>query len=129
MLSRTVKSRTWDNERKPVESLNSNSILNATEYLVCFEDWREDTYKANLITIESIYSQIDDNRRRLLMMKEIICHEKPQKQYPMKTRAIQPNQAKNQNVLNVDVTCKLNGKTELILGYRLQIWRIRTQYR
>ena len=39
----------------------------------------------------------------------------------MKTRAIQPNQAKNQSVLNVDVTCKLNGKTELVLGYRLQI--------
>ena len=74
-LHGTVKSRKRGSDGKPVGSSNPNLILDTREYLVCFEDGTEDTYTANLIA-ESIYSQIDDRGRQLLMMKEIIDHQK-----------------------------------------------------
>ncbi len=83
MLRGTVRSWKRDSDGKPIGSSNPNPILDTREYLVCFEDGTEDTYTANLIA-ESIYSQIDDSGRQLLLMKEIIDHEK--------TRSIRPNQ-------------------------------------
>ena len=74
-LRGTVKSRKRDSDGKPIGSSNPNPILDTREYLVCFEDGTEDTYTANLIA-ECIYSQVDDQGRHLLLMKEIIDHKK-----------------------------------------------------
>ena len=75
MLRGTVKSRKRDSDGKPIGSSNPNPILDTREYLVCLEDGTEETYTANMIA-ECIYSQINDSGRQLLLMKEIIDHEK-----------------------------------------------------
>ena len=75
LLRGTVKSRKRDSDGKPKGSSNPNPLLDTREYLVCFEDGTEETYTANLIA-ECLYSQIDDEGRRLQVMKEIIDHNK-----------------------------------------------------
>ena len=94
MLRGTVRSRKRDSDGKPIGSSNPNPILDTREYLVCFEDGTEDAYTANLIA-ESIYSQIDDSGRQLLLMKEIIDMKRQETRYPMKTRSIRPNQVRS----------------------------------
>jgi hypothetical protein len=59
VLCGTVESQNRDSDRKPIGFSDQNPILNTREYLVCFEDGTEDTYKANLIA-ECIYSQINE---------------------------------------------------------------------
>ena len=75
VLRGTVKSRKRDRDGKPIGSSNPNPLLDTREYLVCFEDGTEETYTANLIA-ESLYSQIDDDGRRLQSMQEIVDHER-----------------------------------------------------
>ncbi|KAI2502124.1 Reverse transcriptase (RNA-dependent DNA polymerase) [Fragilaria crotonensis] len=75
ILRGTVKSRKRDHDGKPIGSSNPNPLLDSREYLVCFEDGTEETYTANLIA-ECLYSQIDDDGRRLQVMQEIVDHEK-----------------------------------------------------
>ena len=75
LLRGTVKSRKRDHDGKPIGSSNPNPLLDSREYLVCFEDGTEETYTANLIA-ECLYSQVDDEGRRLQVMQEIIDHEK-----------------------------------------------------
>ncbi len=74
-LRGTVKSRKRDHDGKPIGSSNPNPLLDSREYLVCFEDGTEETYTANLIA-ECLYSQVDDEGRRLQVMQEIVDHEK-----------------------------------------------------
>ena len=75
ILRGTVKSRKRDRDGKPIGSSNLNPLLDSREYLVCFEDGTEETYTANLIA-ECLYSQIDDEGRRLQVMQEIVDLEK-----------------------------------------------------
>jgi hypothetical protein len=75
ILCGTVKSRKRDHDGKPIGSSNPNPLLDSREYLVCFEVGTEETYAANLIA-ECLYSQIDDDGRRLQVMEEIVDHEK-----------------------------------------------------
>ena len=75
LLRGAVKSRKRDCDGKPVGSSNPNPLLDTREYLVCFELGTEETYTANLIA-ESLYSQIDDEGRRLQSMQEIVDHLK-----------------------------------------------------
>ncbi len=75
VLRGTVKSRKRNHDGKPIGSSNPNPLLDTRENLVCFEDGTEDAYTANLIA-ESLYSQIDDDGRRLQTMEEIVDHER-----------------------------------------------------
>jgi hypothetical protein len=76
VLRGTVKSRKRDQDGKPIGSSNPNPLVDTRGYLVCFEDHgTEETYTANLIA-ESVYSQIDNDGRRLQSMQEIIGHER-----------------------------------------------------
>ena len=70
-----MKSRKRDHDGKRIGSSNPNPLLDSREYLVCFEDGTEETYTANLIA-ECLYSQVDDEGRRLQVMQEIVDHEK-----------------------------------------------------
>ncbi|KAI2507343.1 Reverse transcriptase (RNA-dependent DNA polymerase) [Fragilaria crotonensis] len=77
LLRGSVKSRKRDSDGKPIGSANPNSLLDTREYFICFEDGTEETYTTNLIA-ECLYSLIDDQGRRLQVMKEIIDHDKGQ---------------------------------------------------
>ena len=75
VLRGTVLSRKRDRDGVPTGTANANPLLDTREYLVCFEDGTEETYSANLIA-ECLYSQIDDDGRRLQVMQEIVDHVK-----------------------------------------------------
>ena len=75
LLRGEVKCRKRDSNKKPIGSSNPNPILDSREYLVCYEDGAEDMYTANLIA-ECIYSWIENKGRQLLLMQEIINHNK-----------------------------------------------------
>jgi hypothetical protein len=75
VLRGTVKSRKQNHDRKPIGLSNPNPLLDTREYLACFKGGMEETYTTNLIA-ESLYSQIDDDGRRLQSMQEIVDHEK-----------------------------------------------------
>jgi hypothetical protein len=70
-----VKRRKRDNDGNPVGVRHSNPILDTREYEVEFPDGSVDVLTANTIA-EAMYSQIDNDGRHHLIIKEIVDHEK-----------------------------------------------------
>jgi hypothetical protein len=70
-----VAKRMLDADGRPVGRSNSNPILDTREYEVEFEDGVVLRYAANVIA-ENLYSQIDGEGRRYLVMESIVDHKK-----------------------------------------------------
>jgi hypothetical protein len=70
-----VKRRTKDDDGNPVGKRDANPILDTREYEVEFPDGSIDVYTANTLA-EAMYSQVDDEGRHVLMLKEIVDHSK-----------------------------------------------------
>ena len=70
-----VVGRSTDLNGQPVGEYNSNPILNTRVYDVMFPDGSIQQYGANIIA-ENIYSQVDEEGHRFLIMDEIIDHRK-----------------------------------------------------
>ena len=70
--ARVIKRRK-DQEGNPVGTANTNPILDTREYVVEFMDGHEETMTANLI-VEYLFSQVDDDGNRQVLLDEIIDH-------------------------------------------------------
>jgi hypothetical protein len=70
-----LKRRTKDDDGNPVGKRDANPILDTREYEVEFPDGSIDVYTANTLA-EAMYSQVDDEGRHVLMLKEIVDHSK-----------------------------------------------------
>ena len=68
-----VIKRRKDQEGNPVGIANNNPILDTREYVVEFMDGHEETMAANLIA-EHLFSQVDDDGNRQVLLDEIIDH-------------------------------------------------------
>ena len=73
MLAARVVRRSKDNKGKLIGKFNENPILNTRVYDVLFPDGSYEQYAANQIA-ENIYSQVDEEGRRYLMLADIIDH-------------------------------------------------------
>ena len=67
----TVIERSVDKHGVPIGRSNNNPILDSREYRVDFEDGEVLDYAANVIA-ENLYSQVDSEGRRYLLMDSII---------------------------------------------------------
>jgi uncharacterized lipoprotein YajG len=65
--------RKRDESGNPIVVANSNPILDTRVYDVQFPDGKMETYVANVIA-ENIYSQLDNERNRFLLLEEIMDH-------------------------------------------------------
>jgi hypothetical protein len=68
-----VMGRKHASDGTPVGVAHSNPILDTREYEVSFPDGSTDCYAANMIA-ESLYSQVDADGRKFILMKEIMDH-------------------------------------------------------
>ena len=75
VLRAQVVSRKRDANGNPIGRANPNPILDTRVYEVEFEDGAREYYSANLIA-ENMYSQIDTEGNRYLLLSEIIDHLK-----------------------------------------------------
>ena len=73
MQAARVLRRSKDNKGNLIGSFHENPILNTRVYDVLFPDGSCEQYAANQIA-ENIYSQVDDEGKRYLMIAEIIDH-------------------------------------------------------
>ena len=69
----TVVRRLRDVDNIPVGKRNANPILDTRVYEVQFPDGSSDSYAANTLA-ENLYSQIDDEGRTQIILKEIVDH-------------------------------------------------------
>ena len=74
MILGTVIERSVDEHGVPIGRSNNNPILDSREYRVEFEDGEVLEYAANVIA-ENLYSQVDSEGRRYLLMDSIIDHK------------------------------------------------------
>ena len=77
----TVVKRRLDDDGKPIGTSNSNPILDSREYEVEFDDGCVLEYSANVIA-ENLYSQVDAEGRRFVMLQEILDHQKDNSAVP-----------------------------------------------
>jgi Reverse transcriptase (RNA-dependent DNA polymerase) len=70
----TVVQRKMDADGNPTGKGNTNPILDTREYKVEFPDGEVLEYSANIIA-ENLYSQIDSEGRRYLLMESILDHK------------------------------------------------------
>ena len=75
MQSAQVVGRTTDSNGNPVGEYNANPILNTRVYDVMFPDGSIQQYAANIIA-ENLYSQVDDDGRRYVILDAIVDHKK-----------------------------------------------------
>ena len=73
VLKAQVTARKRDANGNPIGRANSNPILDTREYEVEFEDGVREYYAANLIA-ENMYSQIDTEGNRYMLLSEIVDH-------------------------------------------------------
>ena len=71
----TVVGRIRDRDGNPVGDYNANPILNTRVYEVMFPDGSIQQYGANIIA-ENMYSQVDDEGHRYMLLDEIVDHRK-----------------------------------------------------
>jgi hypothetical protein len=71
----TVKERVRDFEGNFIGRSNENPYLDTSEYIIKYEDGTSDRMFANAIA-ENIYSQVDDEGRHFVLLKEISDHRK-----------------------------------------------------
>ena len=82
MLRGIVKSRKRDADGNPVGKANNNPLLDTRLYEVEFPDGDLREYAANVIA-ESIYSQVDDEGRHVLLMDALVDHIKDDTAIPI----------------------------------------------
>ena len=70
-----VTKRLRDAEGRPIGTANDNPLLDTREYSVEFLDGHTEAIAANLIA-QHLYSQIDDEGRRHILLDDIIDHRK-----------------------------------------------------
>ncbi len=70
-----VLGRKRDNEGRPIGHYNKNPILDTTIHEVEFPDGTIHEYAANTLA-EALYSQVDPDGNRWLLLKDIIGHDK-----------------------------------------------------
>ncbi|GKY96005.1 hypothetical protein MPSEU_000561000 [Mayamaea pseudoterrestris] len=70
----TVKARKRDASGNPLGVAHSNPIIDTAVYEVELPDGRVKEYAANIIA-EHIFSRIDDEGRRIIVLKEILDHK------------------------------------------------------
>jgi hypothetical protein len=73
LIPAKVMGRKRDAAGNPIGTAHANPILDTRIYDVQFPDGHTETYAANIIA-ENIYSQVDDDGRRLLLLGEILDH-------------------------------------------------------
>jgi hypothetical protein len=73
LLPATVIGCKWDKSGNPIGVANANPILDTRIYDVQFSDGHMETFAANVIA-ENIFSQLDNEGRRHLILDEIIDH-------------------------------------------------------
>ena len=73
LIPARVIGRKRDESGNPIGMVNTNPILDTRLYDVQFLDGRVETYAANIIA-ENIYSQLDDEGNRFLLLEEIMDH-------------------------------------------------------
>jgi hypothetical protein len=71
----TVKQRVRDFDGNLFGKSHKNPMLDTTEYVIEYEDGTSDRMFANTIT-ESIYTQVNDEGRQFVLLKEITDHRK-----------------------------------------------------
>jgi len=75
LIPARVIGRKRDESGNPIGTANTNPILDTCLYDVQFLDGRVETYAANIIA-ENIYSQLDDEGNRFLLLEEIMDHRR-----------------------------------------------------
>jgi hypothetical protein len=73
LIPARVIGRKRDESGNPIGTANTNPILDTCLYDVQFLDGRVETYAANIIA-ENIYSQLDNEGNRFLLLEEIMDH-------------------------------------------------------
>ncbi len=73
-----VTKRLQDAEGRPIGMANENPLLDTREYTVKFRDGRTECLTANMIA-KNLYSQIDNEGKRHLLLADIIDHRKGKK--------------------------------------------------
>ena len=73
MQAGTVIGRATDRNGNPIVAYNSISILNTRIYEVMFPGGSVQKFEANIIT-ENMYSQVDEDKHRYMLLDEIIDH-------------------------------------------------------
>jgi hypothetical protein len=79
----TVKERVRDFEGNFVGHSNENPYLDTSEYIIEYEDGTSDRMFANAIA-ENIYTQVDQEGRHFVLLKEISDHRKSDEAIPIK---------------------------------------------
>ena len=69
-----VRRRHQDEQGRPLGTANANPILDSRMYEIEFPDGATDVVTANLIA-ENLYSQIDNEGRQFLVLKDIVDHK------------------------------------------------------
>ena len=88
MQSAQVLGRVTDSNGNPVGEYNANPILNTRVYDVMFPDGSIQQYAANIIA-ENLYSQVDDDGRRYMILDEIVDHRKTDEAVPVEDSFIE----------------------------------------
>ena len=76
----TVVGRARDRDGMPIGEYHHNPILNSRVYDVMFPDGSIQQYAANIIA-ENIFSQVDEDGHRFMLLDEIVDHRKGQTAY------------------------------------------------
>ena len=75
MQAAQVIGRSTDDNGIPIGEYDANPILNSRVYDVMFPDGSVQQYAANIIA-ENVYSQVDEEGHRYIMLDEIVDHRK-----------------------------------------------------
>jgi hypothetical protein len=68
-----VRGRVQDEEGRPIDIANNNPLLESRKYQVEFADGHSEELTANVIA-ENLIAQVDEERRRQIMLGEIMDH-------------------------------------------------------
>ena len=97
---RVIK-RVKGNDRKPLGTSHTNPLIDTSEYLIEMSDGSTDQYAANVIA-ENLFSQVDSEGRRFLVLSEITDHSadgRAIKQADGFTRSYNGNQVPKQTTI------------------------------
>jgi hypothetical protein len=83
----TVCNRKTDRDGNPIGTYNANPFLDTRVYEVAFPDGHCEEYAVNIIA-ENIYSQVDPEGNRFVMLKEITDHHKDNTAVSLKDKYI-----------------------------------------
>ena len=74
-----VTKRLRDAEGRPIGAANENSLLDTREYAVGVRDGRVESLSANLVIAKNLYSQLDKEGKRHLLLADIVDHRRDER--------------------------------------------------